>query len=64
MVSYSLNLTVTIGHETVMARATFFSGSPPPAVNNQFDFDGEYSFLEELIDNKTQVREIHICMCE
>lgn len=46
-------LAVTIGHETVMGRATFFSGVPP--VNQQFDFDKEYPFLEELTGTKTQV---------
>lgn len=44
---------VTIGHETVMGKATFFGGVPP--VNQQFDFEGEYPFLEELVDCTTKV---------
>lgn len=51
---------VTIGHETVMGRATFFSGVPP--VDQQFDFDREYPFLEELTDTKTQVS-LHSYKC-
>ena len=44
---------VTIGHETVMGKATFFSGQPP--TNQRFDFEGEYPYLNELTDTKTQV---------
>lgn len=43
---------VTIGHETVMGKAMFFSGPP---VNREFDFEAEYPFLEELPDSKSQV---------
>jgi selenocysteine-specific elongation factor len=46
---------VTIGHETVMGKATFFSGPLP--VNREFDFEAEYPFLEELPDSKTKVAE-------
>ena len=45
---------VTIGHETVMGKAMFFRGPPPP-VNREFDFEAEYPFLEELPDSKAQV---------
>ena len=44
---------VTVGHETVMGKATFFTGALP--VNGEFDFEAEYPFLEELPDRKTQV---------
>ncbi|CAI8054509.1 Selenocysteine-specific elongation factor [Geodia barretti] len=46
---------VTIGHETVMGKATFFSGPLP--VNREFDLEAEYPFLEELPDSKTKVAE-------
>ena len=49
---------VTIGHETVMGKATFFSGPLP--VNREFDLEAEYPFLEELPDSKTKVRRIDI----
>ena len=51
---------VTIGHETVMGKATFFSGVPP--VNQQFDFTGEYSFLEELKESRTQVARYRVAL--
>ena len=44
---------VTIGHETVMGKATFFSGTVP--VKGEFDFEHDYPFLEELPDGMTLV---------
>ena len=50
--------TVTVGHETVMAKATFFScQDPPPPVatpmppESSFDFSREYPYQEELMDS-------------
>ena len=37
-----------------MGKATFFGGGPSP-VNQQFDFERDYPFLEELLDEKAQV---------
>lgn len=41
---------VTIGHETVMGKVMFFGGVAQES--QQFDFEAEYPFLEELMDNK------------
>jgi hypothetical protein len=45
---------VTVGHETVMATATFFGGAVPPPTKAQtdgaavFDVRGEYTWLDAL----------------
>ena len=44
---------VTVGHETVMAKVTYFSSEDPPAVppESAFDFSREYPYQEELMDS-------------
>ena len=53
-VSYILYFPVTIGHETVMGKVMFFGTVRQES--HQFDFEAEYAFLEELMDNKALVR--------
>ena len=51
---YTLVPIVTIGHETVMGKTLFFGSRSPP--KEEFDFETEYPFMEELLDNKLKVR--------
>ena len=44
-----LVLPVTIGHETVMAKTTFFGCEG--AAGEGFDFTREYAFQEQLLDS-------------
>ena len=50
---YTLVPIVTIGHETVMGKVLFFGSQSPP--KEEFDFETEYPFMEELLDTKLQV---------
>lgn len=42
---------VTIGHETVMAKTTFFGSEQPPSSANVFDFSCNYPFQEQLLES-------------
>ena len=56
---------VTMGHETVMAKTTFFGSSEDLANDGKsFDFTREYPFQEQLLDvgNTLSVKVTSICV--
>ena len=42
---------VTVGHETVMAKVTFFSCQESAVPESNFDFSREYPYQDELMDS-------------
>ena len=51
-------IVVTIGHETVMAKTTFFGCEQPPSSANTFDVSRSYLFQEQMLESAGKLTKV------